>query len=214
MVSGIERRGHPRARKEAAYRVIHTPFSVQLAGEGKLKGHQRSWGPIVRGPRYARRDVQIAPRAFGMADLKSTLLVPVLSLRHGHGRPQAGRALMAGVWTTPLGGAWPVSGARRSPPMTGMGRAAHHAAYRHSRRRGRCPGRWPPIARTLCPLPAERLVPRAPDPRFLMARSDEGYPDATPIASEPLAEGMYWQAVPEHHILTVDGDKPAPLASL
>ena len=78
MVSGIERRGHPRARKEAAYRVIHTPFSVQLAGEGKLKGHQRSWGPIVRGPRYARRDVQIAPApsAWPILKVRSLCLCP------------------------------------------------------------------------------------------------------------------------------------------
>lgn len=51
-------------------------------------------------------------------------------------------------------------------------------------------------------------------PTLYFTTDDEEYPGAALIASEPLTEGAYWQAVPEHHILTVDGDKPAQLISL
>ncbi len=54
----------------------------------------------------------------------------------------------------------------------------------------------------------------APPPALYFTIDDEEYPDTTRITSEPLTEGIYWQAVPEHHILTVDGDKPAQLISL
>lgn len=63
-------------------------------------------------------------------------------------------------------------------------------------------------------LHALRHAMGAPSPTLYFTTDDEDYPDATLIASEPLTEGAYWQAIPEHHILTVGGDKPAQLISL
>lgn len=54
----------------------------------------------------------------------------------------------------------------------------------------------------------------AAPPTLYFTIDDEEYPNAALVASEPLTEGAYWQTVPEHHILTVDGDKPAQLISL
>jgi len=54
----------------------------------------------------------------------------------------------------------------------------------------------------------------ATSPTLYFTCDDEEYPGATLIASEPLTGGAYWQAVPEHHILTVDRHKPAELISL
>ena len=61
---------------------------------------------------------------------------------------------------------------------------------------------------------ALRHATGAQSPTLYFTTDDEEYPGATLIASEPLTEGAYWQTVPEHHILTVDGDKPAQLISL
>ena len=63
-------------------------------------------------------------------------------------------------------------------------------------------------------LHALRHAQGAESPSLYFTIDEEDYPNATLIASEPLTEGVYWQAVPEHHILTVGGDEPARLISL
>ncbi len=61
---------------------------------------------------------------------------------------------------------------------------------------------------------ALRHAINAPAPTLYFTSDDEDYPGAVLIASEPVTDGPYWQTIPEHHILTVDGNKPVELISL
>lgn len=63
-------------------------------------------------------------------------------------------------------------------------------------------------------LYALRHAVNARSPTLYFTCDDEEYPGATLIASERLTAGAFWQPIPEHHILTVDGNKPAELVSL
>ncbi|MHB8253244.1 MAG: ergothioneine biosynthesis protein EgtC [Acidiferrobacter sp.] len=63
-------------------------------------------------------------------------------------------------------------------------------------------------------LYALRHAINAPSPTLYFTSDDEDYPGATLIASEPTTDGAYWQPIPEHHILTIDANKPAELISL
>lgn len=51
-------------------------------------------------------------------------------------------------------------------------------------------------------------------PTLYYTVDDETFPNAQLIASEPLTESGFWQAVPEHQILILDPEEPPELLSL
>ena len=51
-------------------------------------------------------------------------------------------------------------------------------------------------------------------PTLYYTVDDEAFPNAQLIASEPLTESGFWQAVPEHQILILDPEEPPELLSL
>jgi len=51
-------------------------------------------------------------------------------------------------------------------------------------------------------------------PSLYFTTDDDDYPEGLLVASEPLTESKFWQAVPPHHILILDPEEPAQLLSL
>jgi glutamine amidotransferase len=51
-------------------------------------------------------------------------------------------------------------------------------------------------------------------PSLYFTTDDDDYPDGLLVASEPLTDSRFWQAVPEHHLLILDPEQPPELIPL
>lgn len=63
-------------------------------------------------------------------------------------------------------------------------------------------------------LYALRHALRAECPSLYFTTDDDDYPNGLLVASEPLTDSRFWQAVPPQHLLILDPDEPPQLLSL
>ncbi len=61
---------------------------------------------------------------------------------------------------------------------------------------------------------AMRHAVRGECPSLYFTTDDDDYPEGLLVASEPLTESKFWQAVPPHHILILDPEEPPQLLAL